>query len=187
MKKTAFALLAVVTAITTTSAFAQSTGNLYGEVAYGMASLKDTSAEDKGTFKPSVARFTLGTVVVDNLAVEGYLVQGLSSDSKKQTDGTNVTIKFKSGYGVALRPFVKATEDLELYARIGTSRNKSDWSATNGGTTESGSDTVTQSFYGLGAAYKIDKNWSAVVDYSKFAKKLDTDSSMVAIGARYNF
>ena len=78
--------LAVVAAACSTTAMAQSVGNIYGDVAYGMVTLKDTSAENNsGTFKTTAGRFTLGTVVTNNVAVEGFITQGLAGDSKATT------------------------------------------------------------------------------------------------------
>lgn len=166
--------------------FAQSSGKWYGEVAYGMVSAKDTSTDNLGTFKPSIARFTLGTVVLDNLAVDGFISQGLSTGSNSYASGAKIDIKLKTGYGIALRPFVKATEDLELFGRLGTAHNKNSW-ALSGNGTNSGTDSATQTFYALGASYKIDKQWAAVIDYTKFANKNDTDVSLVSLGLRFNF
>jgi len=63
-----------------TSAFAQSNG-LYGEVAYAVLTAKDTSSNNVGTFKPSGVRLTLGKVIAENIAVEGFLVEGLDKGS----------------------------------------------------------------------------------------------------------
>ena len=47
--------LAVVAAACSTTSFAQSVGNIYGDVAYGMVTVTDTSAVDSiGTFKTTV-------------------------------------------------------------------------------------------------------------------------------------
>lgn len=178
--------LAVVAAACSTTTFAQSVGKVYGEVAYGLLTAKDTSTESVGSFKPTLARFTLGTVVTDNVAIEGSITQGISSDSTV-AGATNIDVKTKTGYAVAIRPFVNLTNDIELFGRVGTSRNKLGVTASQGNQSQNFDMKTTNTFYGVGVAYKINNNLNAVVDYTKFANKEDTDLSLVAIGLRYNF
>jgi len=184
MKKL-FALAAVAAACSTT-VMAQSAGNLYGEAAYAMVTAKDTSTDNLGSFKPTLGRFTLGTVVTNNVAVEGFVTQGLSSDSKVIT-GANVEVKAKTGYGVAVRPFVNLSNEVELFGRVGSIRNEVEATATAGGGSQTSSTKSTHTLYGVGVAYKIDKNMTAVIDYTKLSNKDDTETSMVAIGVRFNF
>lgn len=184
MKK--FISLAVVAAACSTTAMAQSTGNLYGEAAYAMVTAKDTSTDNLGSFKPTVGRFTLGTVVTDNVAVEGFVTQGLSSDSKVFS-GANLDIKAKTGYGVAVRPFVNLSNEVELFGRIGSIRNETEATASRGGFSQTITNKTTNTLYGVGVAYKIDKSMTAIVDYTKLPNKDETSTSMVAIGLRFNF
>jgi hypothetical protein len=179
--------LAFVAVACSTSAVAQSTGNLYGEAAYAVVTAKDTSATNNvGTFNPTAGRFTLGTVVRENLAVEGFLMQGLSGDSKRVL-GTNVEVKLNTGYGVAVRPFVNLSNEIELFGRVGTVRNEVEVAASAYGRSMSTSSKSTNTLYGAGVAYKINKDFSAVVDYTKLSNKDDTDASILAIGLRFNF
>lgn len=179
-------IITLAVAAFSTAAMAQSTGNLYGEAAYAMVTTKDTSSVNLGSFDLTAARLTLGTVVTNNLAVEGFLSQGLSSDSKV-ISGVNVDIKAKTGYGFAVRPFVNLTNQIELFGRIGSIRNEVEATVSANGRSLSTSDKTTNTIYGAGVAYKFDKNMTAVVDYTKLSNKNDTKTSMVAIGVRFNF
>jgi hypothetical protein len=185
MKK--FIIMATIATACSTSALAQSTNNLYGEVAYGMVSVKDTSATNNvGTFKPTLGRFTLGTAVAENVAIEGFLTQGLSSDSHAFM-GANVEIKTKTGYGVAVRPFVNLSNEVELFGRVGSVRNEIEGTVSANGRSMSTASKSTNSMYGVGIAYKISPDMSAVVDYTKLQNKDDTETSLVAIGLRFKF
>jgi opacity protein-like surface antigen len=180
MKKI-IALAAVAAALSTsTSAFAQSVGQTYGEAMYDVISVKDVS-EEMGTVKPKAVRLNAGMVVIDNLAIEGNFVMGTGSAS--YSDASDVSVKVKNGYGIALRPFVNLTKDLELFGRIGKSRTKTEWQAGN----DSGSDTTTDTVYGLGLAYAVTKDVRAVVDYTKSPEKDGSKVSRMGVGVRFNF
>ena len=180
-------VMTLVAAACSTTVFAQSANNLYGEVAYSMVNAKDTSTTDNlGTFKTSVARFTLGSVVANNVAVEGFIAQGLASDSKV-INGLNVELKNKTAYGIAVRPFFQATQDIEVFGRLGTMRSESESTVSAGNFSQSNSGKKTNMLYGVGAAYKINKDMSATLDYTKLSKKDDLDTSLLSVGIRFNF
>jgi outer membrane autotransporter protein len=153
-----------------------------------MVTVKDMSDKNMGSFKPTSGRFTLGMVVADNVAVEGFFTQGLSSDSKA-INGANLDVKAKTGYGIAVRSFVNLSNEVELFGRIGSTRNDTEGTVTKTGGTasETISSKTTNTLYGVGVAYKIDKKMTAIVDYTKMSTKDDMSPSMVAIGVRYNF
>lgn len=173
--------LTAIAAACSTSAFAQSVGQLYGEAMYDVISVKDTTVDELGTAKLKAVRFNVGTVVMDNLAVEGSFIMGAGSGSF--SNESSVSTKVKSGYGIALRPFVKVTNDLELFGRVGKSRSKTEWQAGN----DSGSDTSTDTLYGLGLAYTVSKDVRAVVDYTKSPEKDGAKVSRMGVGVRFNF
>jgi hypothetical protein len=160
---------------------AQSNG-LYGEVAYGALTVKDTSSYNFGTWKPSVARFTLGKVVADNIAVEGFVVQGLAKSSLTYSN-VNIELAVQTSYGLGLRPFYKVNEDFEVFGRVGKYVNKA--KVTASGTTDS--NTYYHTLYSVGTAYKINNSLNAILDYTKLNNKGDANSSLMAVGLRYNF
>ena len=163
------------------TALAQSNG-LYGEVAYGAVTVKDTSSSQVGTFKPTLARFTLGKVVANNIAVEGFVTEGLAKGSVTYST-INIDVDLKTSYGLALRPFYKVNEDFEVFGRVGKYVNK--FNVTASSTTES--DKYYHTLYSIGTAYKINNSFNATLDYTKFNNKGDADISLIGIGLRYNF
>jgi opacity protein-like surface antigen len=178
--------LAVIVAACSTSVFAQNIGNLYGEAAYSMVSSKDTSKDSLGTFKPTAGRFTLGTTLTENVAVEGFLTQGFS-DSSIVSGVVNVNLKMKNGYGFAVRPFLNISNETELFGRIGLTRTEAEATASAKGISSTASSKTTNTLYGVGLAYKITDDIKAIVDYTQLNNKDDHDVSMISIGLRYNF
>lgn len=178
MKSTLVAL-----AITTlsASAIAQSANQFYGEALYDTVTIKDTSTDDLGTTKPKAGRLTVGTVVMDNLAVEGSFLVGMGSATA--SNNSDVSIKIKNGYSIALRPFVNVTPELELFGRVGKSHTKTEWQAG----VDSGNDSQTDTIYGAGLAYKVSNDVRAVVDYTKSPEKDGSKVSRIGVGVRFNF
>jgi opacity protein-like surface antigen len=171
------------------SAFAQSISSAehngyYVDAAYALVDVKDTSTYNLGTWKPTLARIAIGKEVTENLAIEGFITQGINSDTVTLS-GSDLKLKLNSGYGIAARPFIKATDEIELYGRIGWLQHKN----TSSIASISYDYTFNQYFWSIGAAYKITDNLSAVIDYSKLQNKeeIDADISFTAIGLRYRF
>jgi len=156
----------------------------YVDIAYTLVDSKDTSSFNMGTWKPTLARITAGKEVAENLAVEGIITQGINSDSVTY-DSNDYKLKLNSGYGIAVRPFMKATDEIELYGRVGWLQYKQTISVNS----TSYDDTFNLYFWSLGLAYKITDNLSAVFDYTKMQQKEKTsaDTSLTAIGFRYRF
>lgn len=171
----------VLFSLVSVSALAQSNG-FYSEAAYSSMTAKDTSSTNLGTFKPSGARLTLGKVIAENIAVEGFLVEGLNKGSVVYRN-INFELALESSYGFALRPFYKINEDFEVFGRVGKYINN--YKITYSTYTNSG--TYYHTLYSIGTAYKINNNINATLDYSKLNKKGDIDASLIGIGLRYNY
>lgn len=136
-----------------------------------------------GTWKPTLARITVGKNIAENWAIEGIITQGISSDTITISDG-DLKLESKTSYGFAVRPFYKATDSLEIFGRIGWIKNN--FTSTQ---TSSTNYSYNQYFWSLGGAYKITDNTSITLDYSKFQNYSDLDANvtMTAIGVRYSF
>ena len=187
MKKT---LVLAIAAAACSTVFAQSTGHVYGEAAYSAITVKDVSKDNLGTFRPTGARLTLGTVVTDNVAVEGFVLQGLSSSSnaiRVNNVSGSLDVKLKTSYGVAVRPFVHLSKDVELFGRVGAVRVENEGTITANGRSGSESSKSTNTLYGVGVAYKINDAFRLTADYTKLSTKDDAESSLVSVGLRYNF
>ena len=151
------------------SAFAQSNSSAehngyYVDIAYTFISANDTSSLSMGTWKPTLARITAGKEVTENLAIEGIITQGINSDTQTY-GGYDYKMKLNSGYGIAVRPFIKATDEIELYGRVGWLQYKQTFSVDSA--SYSVDDTFNLYLWSLGLAYKITDNLSAVIDYTK--------------------
>lgn len=169
-----------------TCAEAQNIGKLYGEVAYSMLSIEDTSANNLGTWKPSQGRFILGTEVTDYLALEGIISQGLSSGTVVK-NAVSVEVKPKTSYGFAVRPFINITDDIQLFGRVGLLRIESETSIINAGNRDTVNESTTFKAYGAGVGYKINKEISAFVDYLKLSNENESKPSTFSVGMRYKF
>lgn len=179
MKSTLVAL--AITALST-SAMAQSVNQYYGEAMYDTVTIKDKSSSNNlGSVKPTVARLTVGKVVIDNVAIEASYMVGLDSDT--WTDYASVSTKVKDAYSIAVRPFINVTPDLELFGRIGKSRSSVE--ATAAGTTIS--SKANDTIYGLGLAYSVTKDVKAVVDYTMSPVNDDSKVTRMGFGVRVNF
>jgi hypothetical protein len=170
------------------AANAQSLGNWYGEATFQMQTLEDTSSDELGKFKNNSLNLTVGKIITNNIAVEGfYNLPSTTQDKDYGANGT-LSVKSKGGYGFAVRPFVNVTNEIELFARVGRGHGKMNFTGidSNGDpfdTTEKNSNN----FYGFGAAYKLSTKVSVVADYKKITGTEGSKVSLTGIGLRYNF
>jgi len=189
MKKISIAITCFLGAVCST-AFAENKAakeersGYYVDAAYTLVAIEDTSSSNLGTWKPTMGRITFGKEISENWAVEGFITQGINSDTLT-ISGVDFKVKGNTSYGVAIRPFLKATNDLEIYGRVGWIQNKFTLSADALSTSED--YTWNQYLWSLGVAYKISDNFSAIIDYTKFTKKEDANTTSTAVGVRYNF
>jgi opacity protein-like surface antigen len=75
------------------------------------------------------------------------------------------------------------SQDIEVFARLGYARIKLTDSVMGVSFTESASDAS----YGLGAAYRINDKWSAVVDYMRYYDKDGVRLQGLSAGLRLRF
>ena len=182
MEKLVKNILALISfTLVASSTFAQSS-NMYGEVSYGLVSTKDNATTKLGTWKPTLSRFVLGNVVSDNLAVEGFVTQGMSKSTVTKSS-VNYQLSLETSYGLALRPFYKVNNDFEVFGRVGSYVNESKLKYS----TTTKSNTYYNALYAVGTGYKINDKMSVVVDYTKLSNKGNLISSQTAIGLRYSF
>jgi hypothetical protein len=160
------------------NAAAQNADGFYSEAAYSSITIRDLSSNSVGAVKPSVARFTFGGVMVDNLALEGFVAQSLKSDSVNAF-GLNNTVSVKAYYGIALRPFINLSDKFELYGRLGSAHvNYESYYGKFGN---------THSLYGIGLGYKLKNNLKIVADYTQLSTYDESRSSLVSIGVRLGY
>ena len=170
------------------NAAAQKASGFYSEVAYSNFSIKGVASNSLGidTVKPSAVRLTLGGLMVDNFALEGFLLQDLQSDSLK-VDGIDIDYSVKTSYGIALRPFVILSDKIELYGRLGNVRLKSEGVASYNGISSLSSASNTHTLLGAGLGYKLNNNLKLVADYTRLSTVYQFKSSMISVGMRLGF
>ena len=160
MKKQVLAGLASFALLAPIALQAQETPKTYFGV--GVSTLKWSDKEKifDGVSNSAVA-LTLGYRAMKNLAVEGQIGTGIGDDSVS-ANGTRLTVKNKEFYGVFLRPYIQATDSLELYGRLGYFSGKI--SATGQGVNESNWENDTA--FGVGAAVSISKSLVVTLEYN---------------------
>jgi hypothetical protein len=170
---------------------AEESYDFYGAVDFSTISAGNDSLPDSANVK-----FTLGTNIADNLAVEFMMGKGVN-------DGENLRKSYysesstKKGlgnfFGIYLRPFFSPTDNLEIFGRVGYFNGTVNETFSYKSYGQYGPPSVsTQSYsregvsYGVGLAYKVAENTSVILDYMQHKTKYETFSGISA-GARHYF
>lgn len=152
----------------------------YGELAYAPVKIKEAGLPD-GTAKN--LRGILGYELHPNVALEGLLSLGVG-DASVTVDGDPVDTRVNRVVGLYVKPKVAVSQDIELFARLGYARTKVTSTSSTG---DSGSGSESDVSYGLGAAYRINDRWSAVVDYMRYSDKDGVRLQGLSAGLRLRF
>jgi opacity protein-like surface antigen len=171
MKRIAIAAAAALMVLGT--AQAQQRSPLYGELGYSFLTFKSSGLDTN----PQALRGIIGYTVHPNVAVEGMLALGTTSDSDRGVD-----IKLKHAVGL----FVKPKYDfgnIEAFARLGWVRAKA--RASGGGITLTGSDDDFA--YGVGANYNFNPKMYAGIDWMRYFNKDSTKIDGVTLSVGYRF
>ena len=99
----------------------------------------------------------------------------------------NIKIDTKiTSLGLFAKLYTKASDDLELFGRLGMSsiNMTAEASTTNSTATAKASDKSTAWGYGVGVKYKVGSSTSVVFDYTGYNKQ---SSSTVGLGVAYAF
>jgi opacity protein-like surface antigen len=172
-----------------TEIHAQNIGDMFGGISYIQTSIKDESSTNLGTFKPTVVGVGLSYVLMDNMALDTSLFDGVSDSSITRTGIGTVTVKIKNGYSLGVRPFIAFNESWGGYAKLGRqygTQTKIVKRSVFEITTDS---TYARTVYGLGISYTINPKWGISSEYM-WSKKGDSETnknSSVGVGLRYKF
>lgn len=129
---------------------------------------------------PLATRAVVGTSIAPNVDVEGELVLGAGSDSVSVNGrSTPFQTSVGTGFGAFIRPHVELTPGVQLYGRLGVSRNTVKLSYR--GETVRGSET--EAAVGLGVGFAVTKQTSIVLDATRYG---DT-ATAISIGYRTKF
>ncbi len=171
------ARIAVTTALALVGATAAQ-AQFYVEGAYTPTSIK----VDGDKLKPAMLTGVVGYGLHPNLAVEGMLGLGVKKDTFIDEDGEN-SVKYKSAYGIYLKPRYQLSQDIEVFARVGYSQVKAKVSWAGG----SSSDSEGSTSWGFGGNYAIDKNLYLTASYMNFYKKDGVKIDGFNLGVGYKF
>lgn len=133
--------------------------------------------------KPSTFSGLVGYNVHPNVDVEGYLALGAGESNATINGVSSGTLKAKSSFGVFVKPKVMASNELELFARLGYLENK--FNAVEQNTTYK---TTNGSFaYGVGANYYFDKRTYVTGSYMNYNNKDGFKVNGLSVGVGYKF
>jgi hypothetical protein len=124
--------------------------------------------------KPYGLMFKAGHAFVDNLALEARIGKGFKSDSV-----STATDKWKSLYGIYLKPQMTIFDTINIFGLLG-------YSIIN--ETVNGVDNRSKGVsYGLGTGYSFTKNMAVTLDAVRYASKNNQDSDAYSLGFEYKF
>jgi OOP family OmpA-OmpF porin len=182
MKKTL--LIALIAAATAAPAMA---GDTYIGANIGRASQK-LSIDGVGSIKDNTTGVSLytGYQFDKSFGIEG----GLAYLGKAEISAAGVTATAKpQTLYVAGTATLPLDNQFNLFAKVGVARTHTKLTATGAG---SDSNNDTSALVSVGASYIIDKNLSAVLEYTDFGKLVKEDGgslkgNLLSVGLRYTF
>ncbi|MGK5019260.1 outer membrane beta-barrel protein [Janthinobacterium lividum] len=186
MKKQLFA--AVVGAALAFPLFAQAEGAYIG-ANVGRSELKLSGDFGSGKDNKTGYKAYAGYDFTQNFGAEaGYVNFGKVKDSENN-DSLSVDT---SAFYVAATGTLPLNEQFSLFAKAGVSQNRTKFNVDAMGFNFNVSKNKTAALFGIGAAYNINKNLSAVAEYENFGKTLSVNGATVkadllSIGLRYKF
>lgn len=159
----------------------------YGELTYTSAKTHNVDGAFTTDTKPRLVGFYVGHGLHENLAVEGTFSTGVNSGSEVILNGASMNPPMNSKavaqYGAFLKPRVKLSEKVELFARFGYLTNKSENAQGNAVT----HNTRAGHSYGVGASYAFDNTTYISASWMSFHDKgpLTFDGWMLGIGRKF--
>lgn len=190
MKKSFVSLAVVLAAIG--SAHAQSLQNVYVQANVGVTKLDlscdaDVKCDESDVGMKALVGIGLGGGFSAEL---GYTNFGKFSAS--YSDGVDTVKASAKGYSLTLGGAYayNITDKFQAIGRLGFGVNKAKLSASLNGESGSDSETTTQPYFGIGAAYLVDKNIAVGASWETTKFKYDgekADASMLSAFVRYNF
>ena len=193
MRRFVKSLLLLPLALLSGFAFAQNTGDMFGGLTYSQTTIKNKAPGNVPAFQPSTVSLGVGVIVMPNLALEGYVFDGLTNatNTSRLTPTTIgiVTVQIQNGYGFNLRPFMKLGYGWGAYAKIGRQFGAQDIVVSGPASQSTTHSTYAHTTYGLGVSYNISNRWSVAAEHLKsrnIASETST-ASTTGLGLRYLF
>lgn len=151
---------------------------LYGELGY-------TALKGSGggvSVRPAMLRAIIGYDFHPNFAAEGMLGVGVK-DGSFDAYGVNGKVKIQHSLGVFIKPKFNATNDLELFARLGYTDAKVKTTVMGASYTEKEGSAA----YGVGLNYKFSPSAYVGVDYMNYYRKNGSKTDGVTVGVGFRF
>lgn len=173
--------IVAATAVALTAATAQAQG-MYGELGYSHLKFEESDTAFSAKVNPSMVRGIVGYELNPNLAVEGMVGLGLSSDDVR-VGSASLKGKVDNVFGAFVKPKVRIGESVELFGRAGVATTKV--SARAGDL--SISDRGTSFAYGGGASFALTPRTSINADYMRYydRKGITVDGINVGVGIKF--
>ncbi|AOF87236.1 outer membrane beta-barrel domain protein [Hydrogenophaga sp. RAC07] len=162
----------------------QAPSKMYAEIGYAAIGLDFTDGANTLKSGPGALTGVLGYQLHPNVAVEGFLGLGIVKD-EIEFNGTGIGInaKVNNTVGVFVKPGVKVTENVELFARLGYLRTK--LTLSSGGVSVSDSDTGAA--YGLGVNLNLTKTSYVQANWMSYYKEDGVKAQGVALAYGVRF
>lgn len=159
---------------------------LYGEVGYTFLKAK---AEGESA-NLGALRGILGYDFHPNVAFEGMLAFGVKDHTESVVESglaVNLKLELQNSYGIYVKPKFNATNELELFGRLGWARSKIKATASALGVSASESESDSDFSYGVGLKYNFNPRMSAGLDYMRYFDKDGLTVDGVTVGFGYRF
>lgn len=189
MRRFVKSLLLLPLALLSGFAFAQNTGDMFGGLTYSQTTIKNKAPGNVPAFQPSTVSLGVGVIVMPNLALEGYVFDGLTNATNTVAPNTTSTVQIQNGYGFNLRPYIRLGSGWGAYAKIGRQYGAQDVVTNTPTIQRTTHSTYAHTTYGLGVSYNISNRWSLAAEHLKsrnIASETST-ASTTGLGLRYLF
>lgn len=189
MRRFVKSLLLLPLALLSGFAFAQNTGDMFGGLTYSQTTIKNKAPGNVPAFQPSTVSLGVGVIVMPNLALEGYVFDGLTNATNTVAPNTTSTVQIQNGYGFNLRPYIRLGYGWGAYAKIGRQYGAQDVVTNTPTIQRTTHSTYAHTTYGLGVSYNISNRWSLAAEHLKsrnIASETST-ASTTGLGLRYLF
>jgi hypothetical protein len=152
----------------------------YFEIAYVAVRAEEREFDLRAN--PTAARFTMGSRIFPNLAIEATAGTGAGSD-RQTFMGEEYSVQVREFLMLSIRPFIAINERVEIYGRVGYFTGK-------GRVTGPGfavSDTDDDVALGAGVAFGVGANTAIFGDYMQYYNRKDLRINGFAVGLRQAF
>lgn len=173
-------LIAIAALLSAGAAQAQMALPVYAEIGYTAVKYSEDGFGDD--IKPGILRGILGVEVHPNIAIEAMAGTGVKDDTIR-FQGMDVETKVSRSYGFYVKPQIKPTSDLTLFARLGYADTKLKASISNASISESDNDVS----YGVGLGYALSSRAYVAADYMSYYDKDGSKAAGFTLGVGFRF